>query len=398
VTTGTVTNFEPLIVDLVSRDAVKVPPYPGVAMRLQQLVGGGKYGVAELARLVAEDQTLTAVVLRAANSAATRGVDRITSLSDAVGRIGSDELCRLAIAATVGQAAAKDGPLAQLRRLLWRRALTSAMIAKVVAERRRWVAQEAFVCGLLHDFGWVVAIAAIEDLLARVPNEIARTQAEWLGLLDKFHVELGVVVAARWNLSPLLTAVMSSHHQPQGAGPHRPMVELVALSDIVCALLDQQPSVSVTHLLGVPYLQGPDEIKHLVQVIPQIPATIAAMADLGPGASPTIPPTKSPIAASTTTMKGARVVEIAASWIRPGSVSPARIIMVGTEGLMFFVDERPKENYLMKLRLDLPTGPIEIFASPTLTVQDGKEHRVGAKLFALSGEVKQTWERLLSGR
>ena len=62
-------DLDSAIQDLVARDAVEIPPYPAVAMKIERLVGGGDFGLDELARLVASDQALAADVLRCGNSA-----------------------------------------------------------------------------------------------------------------------------------------------------------------------------------------------------------------------------------------------------------------------------------------------------------------------------------------
>src|SRR5262245_34823666 len=77
-------DLEPLVMDLINRDAIKVLLHPPVAMRLQKVVSTGKFGAADLAKLVGEDQALAATLLKYANSPKYRGVEQITSLHDAI--------------------------------------------------------------------------------------------------------------------------------------------------------------------------------------------------------------------------------------------------------------------------------------------------------------------------
>ena len=81
-------DLEAAIRALIERDAVTIPPYPGVAMRLQQLVQTGNYGMNDLAKVAMTDPVVTGYLLRASNSAAYRGASAITSVADAVMRIG----------------------------------------------------------------------------------------------------------------------------------------------------------------------------------------------------------------------------------------------------------------------------------------------------------------------
>ena len=109
-------DLDAAIVDLVSRGAVKIPPYPAVAMKVEQLVRRQDFGLAELTKLVASDQALAADALRLANSAFYSRGTAVTSLNAAIGRIGAKEVARLALASGLGVHAGKPGPLASLKR------------------------------------------------------------------------------------------------------------------------------------------------------------------------------------------------------------------------------------------------------------------------------------------
>src|SRR5689334_15913589 len=91
-------ELDAAIIELVSRGAVKVPPYPAVAMRVEEMVRREDYGLGELTRLVASDQALAADALRCANSAFYSRGGTVTSLNAAITRIGAKEVVRLALA------------------------------------------------------------------------------------------------------------------------------------------------------------------------------------------------------------------------------------------------------------------------------------------------------------
>ena len=95
-------DLDKAIVDLVSRGAVKVPPYPAVAFQIEKLIRGGDYGLDELARMVSSDQVLSADVLRVSNSAMYSRGAAINSVKSAVGRIGAKDVARLALAFGLG--------------------------------------------------------------------------------------------------------------------------------------------------------------------------------------------------------------------------------------------------------------------------------------------------------
>ena len=55
---------------MVARHAVPIPPYPAIALRLDNLVRRESYGLPEVVRLVTGEPTLAADLLRCANSSA----------------------------------------------------------------------------------------------------------------------------------------------------------------------------------------------------------------------------------------------------------------------------------------------------------------------------------------
>src|SRR4030042_2859363 len=108
-------DLDQAIVELVREGAVKVPPYPAVAFKIEALVRGGSYGLDDLAKLVASDQVLAADVLRCANTALYSRGAPLASVKQAVGRIGAKDVARLALASGLGAHALAGGQLAPVR-------------------------------------------------------------------------------------------------------------------------------------------------------------------------------------------------------------------------------------------------------------------------------------------
>lgn len=177
-------DLEALVVDLIKRDNVNVPPYPVVAMRLQRLVGEEDFGMGDLQRVIGGDPVLAATILRYANSAAFRGVTPTSTLEAAITRIGANEVCKIAIATSVGAHAIVTGCLSSLRRRYWRISMTSAMLCRALAYWRKSNPEEAFICGLLHDFGQVVATACFEEVIARTRDARVLPEATWAACVD----------------------------------------------------------------------------------------------------------------------------------------------------------------------------------------------------------------------
>ena len=233
---------------------VRIPPYPAVAMSLDRLSRDPKSTITDVTSIIAADASLAATVLRYASAASMGKPTGPVTLHAAVSKLGLEELTRVVIATTVGGAANAPGPLSLLRRDQWRRSLLSAMFCRELAGRRGVLPDQAFLGGLLHDFGAVVVLACLESLgRDRLPT---LSEATWCRLVEDLHIEFGMIVVARWQLPEPIAEVIAHHHTPHNASrAHRSLVQLVAIVDQIIAVLDRGSNGGIAALMEVPGLE-----------------------------------------------------------------------------------------------------------------------------------------------
>lgn len=259
-----------MLADAVRKDSVRVPPYPMTAMKLQQVLSKSDYAQSDLVNAMRTDAVFTGNLLRLANSPFYRRGDAVTSLQVAVGRIGAKELTRLAMAATVTQTSSGPGPLAQLRRGLWRQSLSAALVTEALSKVEGADGGEGFVAGLLHDVGKLLVVGSIEDVIAKqgaTPDSAAIARA-----LESQHLALGRVLAARWQLPEALVTVITRHHEEPLPDA---LTKRVALADRIVAALEQQATLTSCDLVALTALKE-TACETLAQMLPGIPATITA--------------------------------------------------------------------------------------------------------------------------
>jgi len=377
----------------VSRGAIKVPPYPAVAFMIEKLIRGGDYGLEDLAKLVTSDQVLSADVLRVSNSAAYFRSTPVNSVRAAVARIGARDVARLALAFGLGAHANAAGPLAPLRRQVWLDALASAALCQALARLRAIPVDEAFSAGLLHDFGKVVAIACIEDLVHkhRVPP---RTMAEWTALVDGYHVELGVVMAARWGLPPVMSDVITLHHADDISGAADPaMVEVVAAVDEVILMLGERTHILPVDLGSAAHLRG-GEAEAVARAVAALPAFVASFegsqpvratgghelvsVPVEPQRAPGGPPPAWPVTLSVN-----------------GQPSRYRILGVASTHFMVNGASPLPENLLLELEVGCQP-PLNGFASVKLAWPDQGGFTMLVQPYALSGAALDRWKQIVA--
>ena len=352
-------RLEQCVVRLITDDAVPTPPYPAVAARIVRLMQGEAYGLPQLVQTIALDQVIAAQLLRSANTANFAGLAPATTLPAAVGRLGAKEVQRIALAATLGTEASVAGPLGMLRRKAWRDSVFAAHLAAMLGQGRGLSADDMFLCGLLHDFGTLLGIRAFEMALAQLGVSNSFPAEVWAHVIARYHVELGMVLAARWKLPEQLQVVIASHHAQRFHGDHRNAVVLIRAVDVVVELLATQQSVSDQLLRGTALSR--DERRLVAQAVPRLVSQVASFATgAGDAAQSAVSIPKALIGTPQ------RTVDVEAEIVSPAKMSPLRIVQVGAAGLLARAQHSVTAEHLLRVALALtPTQRLEMWVRPS---------------------------------
>lgn len=386
-------ELEQAIVSLVGSGDVKVPPYPAVAFQIEKLVRGGDFGLDALGKLVSSDQVLSADVLRCANSAVYSRGSAVSSVAAAVARIGARDVSRLALASGLAGHASGPGALASLRRRVWVDSLAAAMLCQALAPPRKLAPDVAFSAGLLHDFGKVIALACIEDLIARRKDGAQRPVEEWDAIVERFHVELGVVMAARWDLPPLIADAVSLHHADtaDGAADAR-LVETVRTADAVTALLRERTHLEAADLEACPLVQPAERpiVLRAAEALPQFVASFDSAETWRPAASP------SAVAAPPPPRRAGPppppyVVELSLGARR----QQFKILGLANTHLMLSGPAMMPEHLLLGMEVKAKQ-PVKGFASVKLVWPENGAFTLLVQPYALAGEALDRWRALVA--
>jgi HD-like signal output (HDOD) protein len=219
-----VTTTTPLVdrADLLA-SAESVEPLPHTVARLATLVTDPDADIREITETVSLDVSLTADLLRRANSAALGHRGTITSVRDAVVRLGPSTLLSLTLASRVGGRMMQALPAYGLRPgALWQRSVAASIAAELIRSRARVpVPPEVGTAALLHDFGMVVLAQhfgkQILDSLALAAatdgTDIVETERVVFGLT---HADIGGTVAEAWGLPLTIVDGIRDHHETHG--------------------------------------------------------------------------------------------------------------------------------------------------------------------------------------
>lgn len=202
------------------RQLEDIPTIPSIVYKVISLIDDPTSSVSDLERVIANDQTTTAKLLKLSNSAFYGFSRRVNTVHQAIIVIGFNAVKSIVIGLSVFDCfRTTNERLTALLNGLWMHSLGVATLSKEIALRTRLATPEsAFVCGLLHDFGKVIFVhrdsAQYAQALAKA-RELGtdiRTVEEQMYRFS--HADLGGLIAQRWQLPVEIAAAAREHHSP----------------------------------------------------------------------------------------------------------------------------------------------------------------------------------------
>lgn len=196
---------------------VALPMLPAFIHDVLPLLLETDLSVVRVAHVIAKEQVLATRVLRLANSAYCAPLQEVTTLNDAIVRMGTAAVRNVAFAACFAarlQAGDAYGPQS---RALGDHAIGTAYLARLVAERAGTDPEEAFVHGLLHDIGKLLLLKLQRDFVEAGGRLPSPSDLAWC-VRDR-HAALGAEVLRLWNLPLGIQQPVEFHHEPAGADP-----------------------------------------------------------------------------------------------------------------------------------------------------------------------------------
>lgn len=209
-----------------------LPAMPDMVQKISRVVSNPDSTHADVAALIAQDQALSAKVLRMANSAFFGMSRKISSITQALILLGFDVIKGMVLSSAVFEMmkGSMDG--------LWEHSMGCAAAAKSTADHLGLKdAEEILIAGLLHDLGKVVLALQLPEetrqILALARSRGVSFHEAEQQLLDFTHADVGLWLAEHWNLPEDLADPIRFHHEPEKAKNAPLRTAIVHLADII---------------------------------------------------------------------------------------------------------------------------------------------------------------------
>jgi HD-like signal output (HDOD) protein len=204
------------------------PLLPAVALEVHSLSQQPDVDADKVVAIMRKDPMLAGRVLKIAQSAAFATSGSITSLKDAVVRLGLRNLSEIAWEVSLGMRVFRSPVYAEPMEMVRRHSSACAHLSRLVSSFTSIASEYAFLCGLLHDVG----LAAALIVLGEQKGTAAGMDPTLLGVaLRQCHQEASAVVARLWKLPQDVQLVLGHHHEVLIDGHVHPLAAVVALAE-----------------------------------------------------------------------------------------------------------------------------------------------------------------------
>ncbi len=213
-----------------------LPSPAGVGMRILELTRNEDYSAEDMGLAIMADSSLTGRILQLANSAANAGSEPVTTVEEAIMRLGGNMVRNLALAFSLVSERTTGSCKAFDYDSYWSSSLARAVVAQTLASRIGLLKpEEAYICGLIGDVGRLALASVYSDaysaLLADhgvspldelLPKEMSRFKIN--------HPQIGSLMLQDWGLPDLFSEASFEY---AGCRSLERMEKVESLSDVL---------------------------------------------------------------------------------------------------------------------------------------------------------------------
>ncbi len=228
--------------DLFTR-AQELPSIPKVVQELIQSFNDDSVDIDSIAKKIGMDQVLTAKVMRLANSAKYGGTRQVSSVNDAVVRLGFNSLRTLVLAcAFISAFRAPEG--FDINKF-WRDSFGIAELCRWLSRYSSIDTETAFTCGMLSNVGRLMVAVMLPESALEIQREVNNGGSRREQELDHWGFtsdEAGAKMAALWKFPNIIVEGIQHQSAPLDAQESTAMPCLVHLANFLHEAYEQNQS------------------------------------------------------------------------------------------------------------------------------------------------------------
>ncbi|MET0519901.1 MAG: HDOD domain-containing protein [Burkholderiaceae bacterium] len=258
------------------RNHAALPTMPEVASRLMRSFDDDRISLGAISELIAKDSTLTAKVLRLANSARYSPSHQIDHLQDAAAALGLETLRNLSLGACISCSFPNVQGLD--RKVFWRHSIATANYARIVSRLLELDADSAYLAGLMLRTGQILMALAEPAKVADVEAHAVEPGSRFSLEMSRFgcsHADVTAALAGHWHFPAAMVQAFRDAQAPLDARPFSRMAAVLHIAEVLADAAEHHDRPGQALQVAVPEL-----VEHLHLDLAYLEERLAAAGDV----------------------------------------------------------------------------------------------------------------------
>ena len=231
-----------LLLRAVRNDGVEIPAMPTDLLEIQRLLASPDSEIATLAKAVQRDPATAAKFVSVANSPLYRGIRGVSSVHEALVRIGLNHSGMILLAIISSSKLFKVPGYEQEPKWLHAHSLKAAVLSQYLARLVGENEQDAFMAGLLHDLGRVFMLSMAHEVYRASKGQVTPNPETVGALCDALHAGFSALTGQAWHYRDSVVMALLHHHLADAGGvdqiavvppEHQTLTRLVAAANMM---------------------------------------------------------------------------------------------------------------------------------------------------------------------
>jgi len=198
---------------------INLPSPPAIAAQILSTIQNRESSLEDLEKIISTDPALTGKVLRIANSAFYSLPYKVSNVNRALSILGTNVIKNIALSFVIA-GTLRDGAESSFDfNYFWRRSVTAAVAAELVASLIHEKDEDIFVTGLLQDIGILIMyLSKGQEYTAALEQCITGSGTDMINLERQMyqfdHQQLGCAFLESWGIPQSIVIPICCHHEP----------------------------------------------------------------------------------------------------------------------------------------------------------------------------------------
>jgi HD-like signal output (HDOD) protein len=240
-----------------------IHPLPHIVTTISRLIADSESTMKDFEEVIKMDPVLVSRLLRLVNSPFYGLAQTVDSIGRAVAFLGMKNLHNLIVADALKSIFVANEPkkVTFSKKRLWLHSAAVSLCSKMVAERIFGInGDDAFLCGILHDFGLLVE-EQVEQRAFHGICEACKSTVDLINLEHQAfatdHCEIGYCMTLGWNMPLTVQLAIRDHHLLSESLQPESLTGIIQISEYIAGQLGH------TTLPNAPPQISPPLVEHL---------------------------------------------------------------------------------------------------------------------------------------